>query len=116
MGERTALPAPPAEDLKASPAWERALAAYDRELATRGASPATRRAYARDLLEVAAWATERGREPGELAYRDLRAYAAALSERRLQKTSLTRKVASVRGLHRYFVDAGVATQNPADLL
>ncbi|MDX6581587.1 MAG: integrase/recombinase XerC [Solirubrobacterales bacterium] len=116
MGERTALPAPPAEDLKTSRAWERALAAYDRDLATRGCSPATRRAYGRDLLELAAWATDRGREPGELAYRDLRGYAATLSERRLAKTSVARKLASVRGLHEHFVATGVATGNPADLL
>ena len=116
MSERTALQAPAAEDLKPSPAWRLALAEYERELARRGASPATVRAYRRDLLELAAWATERGREPGELAYRDLRGYAAALSERRLQKTSVARKLASVRGLHSHFVDAGLAASNPADLL
>ena len=61
-----------------SPAWAAALDSYERELRTRGCSPATLRAYRRDLLELAAWATERGRDPGQLAYRDLRAYAAAL--------------------------------------
>ena len=116
MSERTALPAAPASELEVSPAWERELAGYARELTRRGASPATLRAYGRDLLELAAWATERGREPGELAYRDLRAYAAALSERRLQKTSVARKLASVRGLHEHFVTTGRATSNPADLL
>ena len=116
MSERTALPAPPADDLKASPAWERELAGYARDLTRRGASPATLRAYGRDLLELAAWATERGRQPGELGYRDLRAYAAALSERRLQKASITRKLASVRGLHEHFVSTGLTSSNPADLL
>ncbi len=116
MSERTALPAPPAEELTVSPAWRRALDAYARELGARGASAATLRAYGRDLLELAAWATERGSEPGELAYRDLRAYAAALSERRLAKTSVARKLASLRGLHAHFVATGVASHNPADLL
>jgi integrase/recombinase XerC/integrase/recombinase XerD len=116
MSERTALPAPPADELKASPAWERALADYARELTTRGASAATLRAYGRDLLELAAWATERGREPGQLAYRDLRAYASALSERRLAKPSVARKIASLRGLHSHFVVTGVTASNPADLL
>jgi site-specific recombinase XerD len=116
MSESTALPAPPSEDLKASPAWRRALTAYERELATRGASAATLRAYRRDLLELAAWATERGREPGKLAYRDLRTYAAVLSERRLAKASVARKLAAVRGMHAYFVAAGTAASNPADLL
>jgi integrase/recombinase XerC/integrase/recombinase XerD len=116
MSERTALPAPPAADLKVSPAWQRALDAYTRELTTRGAAAATMRAYGRDLRELAAWATALGREPGELSYRDLRGYAAALSERRLAKTSVARKLASVRGLHTHFVATGVAAGNPADLL
>src|SRR3954471_12390328 len=98
MSERTALPAPPSEDLKASPAWRRALADYERELARRGASPATVRAYRRDLLELAAGAPDRGGEPRGLVDRDLRGYAAALSERGLQRTSVARKLASVRGL------------------
>ncbi len=116
MSERTALPAPPADELKVSPAWQRALDDYARELTTRGASAATLRAYGRDLLELAAWASERGREPGELVYRDLRAYAAALSERRLAKTSVARKLASLRGLHAHLVVTGAASHNPADLL
>ncbi len=116
MSERTALPAPPAEELKLSPAWRQALDGYARELTTRGASAATMRAYGRDLLELAAWATERGREPGELVYRDLRAYAASLSERRLAKASVARKLASLRSLHAYFVATGFTSSNPADLL
>ena len=82
MSERTALPAVSADELELSPGWRAALEGYDRELTRRGSAAATRRAYARDLLELGAWATGRRREPGELAYRDLRAYAAALSERR----------------------------------
>ena len=116
MGERTALPAPPAAELVASPEWEAALASYARELATRGSSAATLRAYGRDLRELAAWATERGIAPGGLAYRDLRAYAAVLSERRLAKATVSRKLAAVRGLHTHMVAAGVAASNPADLL
>ena len=89
---------------------------YARELATRGSSAATLRAYGRDLRELAAWATERGIAPGGLAYRDLRAYAAVLSERRLAKATVSRKLAAVRGLHTHLVAAGVAASNPADLL
>ena len=116
MGSRTALPAAPAAELDASPEWEAALASYARELATRGSSAATLRAYGRDLRELAAWATERGIAPGGLAYRDLRAYAAVLSERRLAKATVSRKLAAVRGLHTHLVAAGVAASNPADLL
>jgi tyrosine recombinase XerC len=104
------------EELEISPAWRRALDGYRRELQTRGASPATLRAYGRDLLELAAWATDRGREPGTLAYRDLRAYAAVLSGRGLAKSSVARKLAASRGFHAHLVRAGDAPDNPAELL
>jgi site-specific recombinase XerD len=99
-----------------SPLWEAALARFRRELQTRGASRHTLRAYGADLEELAAWASARGREPGGLVYRDLRAYAATLSERRLARASVARKMAAVRSLHDHLVRAGEATQNPAALL
>ena len=99
-----------------SPAWEAALLRFGSELEIRGASPHTLRAYRSDLAELAAWATERGRDPGGLAYRDLRAYAAALSSRRLAPASVARKLAAVRSLHDHLVRAGDAPQNPADLM
>ena len=116
MTDRTALQAPPADELSLSPQWQRSLDGYAAELTTRGASQATLRAYRRDLLELADWATAMGREPGELAYRDLRRYAAALSERRLARTTISRKLAATRGLHTHLVATGEADANPADLL
>jgi len=111
-----ATPAPRADQLEASARWTAALESYAGELRTRGAAEGTRRAYGRDLLELAAWATVRGLEPGELAYRDLRGYAAALSERRLEKASAARKLIAVRGLHAHLLATGATTNNPADLL
>jgi site-specific recombinase XerD len=99
-----------------SPAWGAALARFRRELETRGASRHTLRAYGADLAELAGWATRRGRDPGSLAYRDLRAYAAALSERGLARASVARKLAAVRSLHEHLVRMGDAAQNPAALL
>jgi tyrosine recombinase XerC len=99
-----------------SPAWEAALLGFRRELQRRGASPHTLRAYANDLSELATWATRRGRDPGALVYRDLRAYAAALSERGLAHSSVARKLASVRSLHDYLVRVGSAAHNPGELL
>ncbi len=99
-----------------SPAWEAALQRFERELRTRGCSPHTLRAYGADLAELAGWATGSGKEPGELAYRDLRAYAAALSERRLARSSVARKLAAVRSFHDHLTRTGAAPQNPAELL
>lgn len=99
-----------------SPGWEAALMRFRRELETRSASPNTLRAYGADLRELAAWATGRDREPATLAYRDLRGYAAALSERGLARSSVARKLAAVRSFHAHLVRRGDAEQNPAELL
>ena len=116
MSDRTPLPAPPAEELKPDPAWTTALARYLRELETRGSSPGTLRAYRRDLLELADWATGRRTAPGALEYRDLRAYAAELSGRRLARATVARKLAAVRSFHAHLLASGAAAQNPGDLL
>ena len=116
MGEHGPIAAPPASDLELNPAWQAAIDSYLGELGTGGGSPATLRAYRRDLLELGAWATARGADPGGLVYRDLRAYAAELSGRRLAKASIARKLAAVRALGEHMVATGAAAQNPADLL
>jgi site-specific recombinase XerD len=99
-----------------SAGWEGALAGFRRELERRGSSRHTIKAYGGDLAELAEWATGRGGEPGDLAYRDLRAYAAALSERGLARTSVSRKLAAVRSLYEHLARTGEAAQNPAELL
>ena len=99
-----------------SPAWERGLASFARELETRGMSPNTLRAYRADLRELAGWATARASDPDRLRYRDLRAYAAMLSGRGLAKATIARKLAAARGFHDHVVRTGEAVQNPADLL
>ena len=99
-----------------SPAWEGVLAGFQRELERRGSSRHTIKAYAGDLAELAEWATGRGREPGEIAYRELRGYASALSERGLARASVARKLAAVRSLYDHLARSGDADQNPAELL
>jgi tyrosine recombinase XerC len=99
-----------------SPAWEAPLLGFRRELERRGSSRHTLRAYGGDLAELAEWATRRGKEPGSLAYRDLRAYAAALSDRGLARASVARKLAAVRSFHDHLARTGEARQNPAELL
>ena len=99
-----------------SPSWEATLLGFRRELERRGSSRHTLRAYGGDLTELAEWATGRGKDPGSLAYRDLRSYAAALSERGLARASVARKLAAVRSLHDHLARTGEASQNPAELL
>ena len=97
-------------------AWQRAIASFESELATRGASRHTLRAYRADLSELADWASGRDTAPSELAYRDLRAFAATLSERGLARSSVARKLAAIRSFGRHMVDTGASLQNPAELL
>jgi tyrosine recombinase XerC len=96
--------------------WQRAIGAFLRELETGGASRHTLRAYRSDLRELGGWAASRGRDPGELRYRDLRAYAAALSERRLARASVARKLAAIRTFGEHLTRTGAAASNPAELL
>jgi tyrosine recombinase XerC len=107
---------PESEELELHPKWEGAIDAYLGELTTRSASPATLRAYRRDLRELGAWASAIGRDPGRLVYRDLRRWAAVLSERRLARASVARKLAAARSLHDHLVRSGAASHNPAELL
>jgi len=99
------------------PAWTNAIASYEAELVTRHASPNTLRAYASDLRELAEWATAAGiTDPGTVGYRQLRGFAAALGQRRLERSTVSRKLAATRGLYEHLTRTGASTQNPAELL
>jgi integrase/recombinase XerC/integrase/recombinase XerD len=99
-----------------SPAWAAALALLDRDLVRRGAAAGTRRAYASDLRQFAAWAHAAGLEPGEVGPRELRRYAAGLSERGAAPTTVARKLASLRACFRTQREHGAVAQNPAELV
>jgi site-specific recombinase XerD len=101
---------------KLSPAWEEALGRFDRELNRRGAAENTRRAYRADLRRLAAWAGQLGLAPDGLGYRELRGYAAYLSESGASRATIARKLASVRSLYDHMTAIGAIDQNPADLL
>jgi site-specific recombinase XerD len=99
-----------------SPDWARALERFDSQLGARGSAANTRRAYGTDLRQFASWASARGLEPDGVAYRVLRGYAAALSERGAAKSTVARKLAAVRSLYDHLVAIGEAPANPAELL
>jgi site-specific recombinase XerD len=104
------------------PDWRKALAAFDRSLQAHGMAEKTRRAYGLDLDELATWAAHAGASPHTLGYRHLRRYAARLSGsareggRALSRTTVARKLASIRTFYRYMVERGDRGDNPADLV
>jgi len=82
--------------------------------ATRGASPHTLRAYARDLAELAAFLEERSLlAPAEVTPRTLRGFLAHLHERGLARSSIQRTLSSVRGLFQHLLERGLVRVHPA---
>src|SRR4051794_16726387 len=108
--KNTATPGHPSE------AWAAALRRFDRDLQQRGAADRTRRADGADIGELATWAAAQGIEPAGLTYRQLRGYAARLSDRGAAARTLARKLASSRAFFRSMVEHGDMAANPADLL
>ena len=96
--------------------WKRALGALDDDLRRRAAAEKTRRAYGADVQHFATWCAARSLEPAAVDIRDLRRYAASLSQSALEPSSLARKIASLRALFRALRERGEIAQNPADLL
>ena len=99
--------------------WTDALRAFDADLRTRAAAEKTRRAYGGDLAPLRrAGASARGLEPAAVDVRDLRRYAASLSQRGLRRDARSR-AASRRCAAFYRMPARArrrSTQNPAELL
>jgi len=96
--------------------WAQTLDAYDSELVARGVAVSTRRAYANDLAQLADWAEGRSLAPEKVAYKDLRRFAAQLSQQGAAKATVARKLAAIRGLFESMMRADRIGQNPADLL
>jgi len=76
----------------------------------------TRRAYALDLGQLADWAQAHGLGPRELDPRMLRRFAGVLSERGLSRSSIARKLASIRSFYRHLLERGEIEASPADLV
>src|SRR3954451_5418909 len=99
-----------------SAAWSAALRLFDSDLRRRGAAEKTRRAYAIDLGQFAAWCDAQSLDPAEVTPRTLRRYAATLSERRAVAATVARKLAALRAFYRALREHGEVAQNPADLI
>jgi integrase/recombinase XerC/integrase/recombinase XerD len=76
----------------------------------------TRVAYGTDMGQLAEWAAAQGMTPFDLSPRMLRRYAGVISERGLSKSSVARKIASIRAFYRHLVQRGLLEANPADLV
>src|SRR3954454_11779729 len=96
--------------------WRHQLASFDAALKARGMSEKTRRAYGTDVEQLADWAAAQGMAPHDASARMLRRFAGVLSERGLSKTSVARKLASIRSFYRHLVQRGELAANPADLV
>ncbi len=105
-----------AQDPSLSASWAEALRVFDRDLTVRGAAEATRRAYSGDVGQLAAWADSTGRSPEALAHRDLRRFAASLSDRGISKAGVARKLAAIRSFYAALIRVGTVSANPADLV
>jgi integrase/recombinase XerC len=93
------------------------IAQFLRYLATeRNASDLTIKAYREDLFGLIDWLeTSRGKipRPDSLSPQDLRAFQAALQEAGYARTTIARKLASLRSFYRFAIRQGIATENPA---
>ena len=96
--------------------WQDALGTLDRELAATGAPDSTRRAYGTDLGQLGRWADGRGLEPASVGHRDLRRFAAELSQSGASKATVARKLAATRRMFAALLRSGVVEANPADLV
>ncbi len=83
----------------------------------RGASVNTVSAYRRDLAEYTRFLEERGiTEPAKVGRDDVTAYVASLRARGLAPSSVERKVASLKGFHKFLVRENVTENHPTALL
>src|SRR3954469_14553252 len=96
--------------------WDAHLRAFDSHLKTRGMAEKTRTAYGTDAAQLADWASAQELSPFGLTPRMLRRYAGVISERGLSKSSVARKIASIRAFYRHLVQRGLLEANPADLV
>jgi integrase/recombinase XerC len=82
----------------------------------RNAAPLTIKSYREDLVSLAEYLKEAsGREPapGDVTPLDLRGYVSALHEAGYAKTSVARRLASLRTFYKFAQREGLADSNPA---
>lgn len=86
---------------------------YDSLKAERDASPNTLKAYAIDLKEFLQFIDKK---PEDVDNLDIRSFLASLHHRKLKKSSVSRKLATIRSFFKYLHREGVVKKNPAKLV
>jgi len=81
--------------------------------AERDVSPHTLKAYTQDLKEFDAFIDKK---PKNIDNLDIRTFLASLYHRRLKKSSISRKLASIRSFFKYLHREGYVKSNPAKLV
>jgi integrase/recombinase XerC len=81
--------------------------------AEKNVSEHTLRAYTRDLME---FLSHIDKQPKEIDNLDIRAFLASLHYRKLKKTSISRKLATIRSFFKYLHKEGFVNKNPAKLV
>ena len=109
-------PPPPSAELELRSTWSAALDAFDQDLRRRAVAAKTRKAYAIDGAQFAAWASASELAPRQVDVRALRRYAASLTERGQAPATVARKLAALRGMFRAQVELGERAENPAELV
>ena len=103
-------------DITLEPTWADALRDFDATLVRLGMAENTRRAYGRDVEGLARWAQAHELDPVAVGPRDLRRYAAVLSERGASRSTVARKLAAIRSFYRRALEREAVPANPADLV
>src|SRR6056297_1190833 len=95
----------------------RAIAQFLSYLATeRNASQLTIKAYREDLFGLVDWLQAKQNrlpEPDDLTPHDLRDFQAALQQAGYARTTISRKLASLRSFYKFAIRQGIARTNPA---
>lgn len=82
----------------------------------KGYSGATVDAYRRDLVQFEAWLADRGlglSDPAGIGREQVRGFMAELHRRRMSKSSVARKLSSLRSFFRFLARRGETSGNPA---
>jgi integrase/recombinase XerD len=96
---------------------ERLVALFlDMLAAERGAGKNTLAAYGRDLADFAVFLAGTGRTVATATTEDVRAYLGELAKRRLQPTTVARRLSAIRQLYRFLYAEGRRKDDPAAVL